>query len=534
MDPIEMRRRSFQSSIQAGPVSQRVPILRNTRPIQTPTFKQISRRAGVFKSAEETFKEALKKKEPLPNIPINLRDKKRFLQQNDGTNFGEKIVLPSVSSWHKIVTFLTDTLAMVEPWSIALKHIEGTYGSGVGSYFRLLRTLLYINTFVALISFVFLILPVAIGNQISNSEPNFKFLDLFLGNGYLQDTILFYGAGVYTQPRANGYWKDFSVPKGYIYTTLAGYLVYLLITLANVVTAYKKSFIDSAESVGKKYGTAVFTAWEMTIEDKSSAQQLKDKICMDLKKLLKQRRAVVKMSNGIVLLRFLITSLVLGAIGGICYGIYQILDSEFSKSNKVYVMPLALSGIVLLMPWLLMFVNKLGKYSSRHDLYVRLIETCLLVLSVLMVIRIYWWLNTEASIDVCRETRLGQDMYRLIIFYFLVIVLLSFAMETMWSMLYRCGITFLGSPDFDISRNTTNLIYCQMVTCIGYYNSPMLPILTTVIFFLTFYIQRISLGLNYHSSKKTWTTSTTRTLYLIITFFCHPFSLLFVCHHNYS
>merc|ERR1739838_700487 len=99
--------------------------------------------------------------------------------------------------------------------------------------------------------------------------------------------------------------------------------------------------------------------------------------------------------------------------------------------------------------------------------------------------------------------------------------------ETMWHLLYQCGASFLGSPDFDISRNSTNLIYCQMVTCLGYYNSPMLPILTTIIFFLTFYMQRASLRFNCYDSKKTWTTSTTRTLYLIITFFAilFPFCL---------
>eukprot|EP00090_Calanus_glacialis_P042222 TRINITY_DN74952_c0_g1_i1.p1 TRINITY_DN74952_c0_g1~~TRINITY_DN74952_c0_g1_i1.p1 ORF type:complete len:307 (+),score=36.77 TRINITY_DN74952_c0_g1_i1:50-922(+) len=191
-------------------------------------------------------------------------------------------------------------------------------------------------------------------------------------------------------------------------------------------------------------------------------------------------------------------------------------------------MPLIVSGTFLLMPWLLTFVNNLGKYGSRYSLYVRLLQTCLLVLSVLMVIRIYWFQNEETALgSVCRETRLGQEMYRLIIFYFIMIVIVNFAMETVWNLLFKSGMTFLGSPDFDISRNTTNLIYCQMVTCLGYYNSPMLPVLSTLILFLTFYIQRFSLHLNCHSSKKTWTTSTTRTLYLIITLFAilFPFVL---------
>jgi len=224
----------------------------------------------------------------------------------------------------------------------------------------------------------------------------------------------------------------------------------------------------------------------------------------------------------LILLRCLIWCLVLGVIGGICFCINMLLDSDFSKNNHhLYVVPLLISGIVLLMPWMLTLANKPGKYGARYSLYVRLLQTCLLVLTALMMIRIFWQRNKSIVLgnDVCKETRLGQEMYRLIIFYFLIIVLMNFVFETVWHLLHKFGATFLGSPDFDISRNTTNLIYCQMVTCLGYYNSPMLPLLTTLIFFLTFYIQRFSLSVNCKNSKKTWTTSTTRTIYLIITFF---------------
>ena len=95
--------------------------------------------------------------------------------------------------------------------------------------------------------------------------------------------------------------------------------------------------------------------------------------------------------------------------------------------------------------------------------------------------------------------------------------MLNFLVETVWSLVSR-QVTALEAPQFNISGNTTNLVYVQMVTCFGLYYSPLLPLITTVILILTFYIQQLSLKINFTDSKKTWTTSTTRTIYLIITF----------------
>ena len=85
--------------------------------------------------------------------------------------------------WRKV----GDLWSVVEPWEKTLKKIEGTSGSGVASYFRLLRTLLYLNLVVAIVFLVFIILPTA-GK--SHSSQTFHFVDIFLGTGPLQDSIL--------------------------------------------------------------------------------------------------------------------------------------------------------------------------------------------------------------------------------------------------------------------------------------------------------------------------------------------------------
>ena len=91
------------------------------------------------------------------------------------------------------------------------------------------------------------------------------------------------------------------------------------------------------------------------------------------------------------------------------------------------------------------------KYKPRENLFVRIIQTSILILSLLLLIRFFWYQNKT---DDCWETKFGQEMYRLVLFSFLVIILTNLIIETVWSL--------VGSPDFDISRNSINIIYCEV------------------------------------------------------------------------
>ena len=100
---------------------------------------------------------------------------------------------------------------------------------------------------------------------------------------------------------------------------------------------------------------------------------------------------------------------------------------------------------------------------------VRLFLSSTFTLAVLSMIRIYWIYKTPEDALIldqfqCPETKLGQEMYRLVMFYFIIVILLNLIIETIWSQLYQCykDSDWFPVPEFDISRNTTNLIYCQV------------------------------------------------------------------------
>merc|ERR1711874_421783 len=132
---------------------------RSTREIEAET--RFSREAGARVRPEErtrsinqlaedsdltAWRNAVEEGEMLSNIPIYLSKKRLFLQQSQaGVQFVEGRE-KTLSQWNiKIRTILSQLGTTLEPWTRAVKQIEGSYGTGVGSYFRLLRTFLYFN-----------------------------------------------------------------------------------------------------------------------------------------------------------------------------------------------------------------------------------------------------------------------------------------------------------------------------------------------------------------------------------------------------
>ena len=78
----------------------------------------------------------------------------------------------------------------------------------------------------------------------------------------------------------------------------------------------------------------------------------------------------------------------------------------------------------------------------------RLVLSSLFIGASVLLIRVYW---TEHSDVPCSETIIGQEMYRLVIFYFLIIIILNLVIETVNSFLfYKMGLKFLPEPEFDI------------------------------------------------------------------------------------
>nr|CAD7432069.1 unnamed protein product [Timema monikensis] len=76
----------------------------------------------------------------------------------------------------------------------------------------------------------------------------------------------------------------------------------------------------------------------------------------------------------------------------------------------------------------------------------------------------------------------------------------------------------LGAPEFDVARNTLNLIYNQTLFFVGFYFSPLLAAVIVIKMFIMFYIRKVGVLRNCVPSHRTWRAAQTQTLFLGLAF----------------
>lgn len=120
----------------------------------------------------------------------------------------------------------------------------------------------------------------------------------------------------------------------------------------------------------------------------------------------------------------------------------------------------------------------------------------------------------------CWETRVGQEMYKLTIFDFIIIIAVTIFVEfprkyvistgksVVWSHpRWLCSASFLcrlivkhcdcglakwwGQQEFAIPQNVLEIVYGQTICWIGTFYSPMLPAICTIKYFFIFYIKKV-------------------------------------------
>uniref|UniRef100_A0A672YC30 Transmembrane channel-like protein n=1 Tax=Sphaeramia orbicularis TaxID=375764 RepID=A0A672YC30_9TELE len=100
------------------------------------------------------------------------------------------IIIAVRQSWYSWLSFIHS----LQLWQVALKRVSGRFGTGVLSYFLFLKTLLFFNLFLFLVTGAFLVLPQAVHPPLfSQGRPSFSGLELLTGAGYFSDSVMYYG-----------------------------------------------------------------------------------------------------------------------------------------------------------------------------------------------------------------------------------------------------------------------------------------------------------------------------------------------------
>uniref|UniRef100_A0A674GKX1 Transmembrane channel-like protein n=1 Tax=Taeniopygia guttata TaxID=59729 RepID=A0A674GKX1_TAEGU len=430
-------------------------------------------------------------------------------------------------------------------WRHDIHSIEGKFGTGIQSYFSFLRFLVLLNFIIFILMFSFVTLPTIISQYgIFNStiayispkniddictiyKPSgnkglvyfYTYLkDLLSGTGFLEVTSLFYG--YYS---IDAVWisvMSYNLPLAYLLATFAYLTLSSLWIIKRSVEGFKQNLVHDADPF-QSYCNKVFAGWDFCITDPSAARlkhrSLQYELQTDLQEeKLKQKIAERKMGEKlrIYTLRIFINIIVIAILSGCFYSIYRV--TVFSQENSsVNLLVQYLPSMVITLanfigPLIFAFLIRFEDYTPAFEIKLTLLRCVFVRLANIGVLLFSLWSQIAGcgsdkckpcgynyKLYPCWESDVGQEMYKLMIFDFIVILAVAlFADFPRKLLVTHCSwklVQWFGHKEFEISDNVLEIIYGQTICWIGTFFSPLLPAIATIKYFIIFYVKKIVL-----------------------------------------
>lgn len=419
-------------------------------------------------------------------------------------------------------TKVQDTINSYELWYSSLKTIEGQFGSATSSYFRFLRWLFILNLIVMAVTHSFIVIPqLTFKNPFPISDQRqFSVWDIFTGEGFLTDTLLYYG--FYSNETVNIYGFPYNMPYAYFYTMLFLYVFTFLVLSYGVANSYRKSFIETEGGLRNIFANKILCGWDFGIATKEAADlkskaiynELKEflsEVCTDNNKISLMTRIKLKLiyfaTNVIILIVF------------ICIGVFLWFLLEKHGEQKIGPIVIAVTANVfnVVGPILLTRISRYENYrNQRNAVGVTLIRSFILSSVIVGTLVVFWLIHSFTQ--ECWETSLSQEMYRLTLYDFLLSLLIH-AISLIHHLLYKFNYCKMSpNYEFDVASNTLDLIYSQSLFWMGFFFTPLLSLIVTIRMFLTFYLKKYHVLKLCKPSTKAWRASQTQTWFLTLTF----------------
>ncbi|XP_005350998.1 transmembrane channel-like protein 8 [Microtus ochrogaster] len=120
----------------------------------------------------------------------------------------------------------------------------------------------------------------------------------------------------------------------------------------------------------------------------------------------------------------------------------------------------------------------------------------------------------------CWENSVGEELYKLIIFNFLLTVAFAFLISLPRRLLVERFSgwfwTWLDREEFLVPKNVLDIVAAQTVTWMGLFYCPLLPLLNSVFLFLTFYIKKYTLLRNSRASPRLFRASSSTFFFQLV------------------
>uniref|UniRef100_A0A8C3UTP8 Transmembrane channel-like protein n=1 Tax=Catharus ustulatus TaxID=91951 RepID=A0A8C3UTP8_CATUS len=488
----------------------------------------------------------------------------------------EKWRITSNKSWKKTLSEIKDLTSYLVLWQRDIRSIEGKFGAGVQSYFSFLRFLVLLNFIIFIIMFSFVTLPIIISKYgIFNStvaymspkniddictiyEPStneglvyfYTYLnDLLSGTGFLEVTSLFYG--YYS---IDAVWisiMKYNFPLAYLLATFAYLALSFCWLLKGSVEGFKNHLVHDADPF-QSYCNKVFAGWDFCITDPSAARlkyrSLKYELQTDLQEEKLKRKIAertTKEKQRIYSLRIFINIIVLAVLLGCFYSIYRV--TVFSQENSSgadndnslvnlfvqYLPSVVITAANFIAPLIFSFLIRLEDYTPAFEIKLTLLRCVFLRLASIGVLLLSLWSQIAGcggdkckpcgynyKLYPCWETDVGQEMYKLMIFDFIVILAMALFVDFPRKLLVtHCScklVQMFGYKEFEISGNVLEIIYGQTICWIGTFFSPLLPAIATIKYFIIFYIKKIVLIHTCKSAARPIRASSSNFFFLVV------------------
>ncbi|KAK2855401.1 hypothetical protein Q7C36_007270 [Tachysurus vachellii] len=472
---------------------------------------------------------------------------------------------------------LASVSSLLELWRKSMHQIGGHFGGGVQSYFLFLRFLVILNFLSFLLMAGFVIIPSIVFHSVNSSGqlmvPSVNlsgvdvclpydvqlqpltiyytyFLDLLSGTGFMEYSYLFYGFYNNTEVTSNGF--SYNIPLAYLLTA-AFYFLFCLICIvvrmggvARVVIA-----MDGGRLGG--YSVLVFTGWDHGLQDQRAVKvkhnNLRYRLQVDLEEeRIKRKAESLTLSQAFLLyslrifLHLIILAMIVAAFFAISYA------TQYSQSQQQdgivglllqYLPSMVITASNFVVPFLCDQIANLEKYSPSVTVILALLRAVFLRLVSLGVLLFTLWekITCKGNITAqncspcsynytqyqCWETRVGQEMYKLTLFDFLITIAVMVLVEFPRRLVVdhcSCKLAQLvGRQEFVVAANVLALVYGQTVVWCGALFCPMLPLINTIKFIIIFYCKKVTLFQNCRPAVRTFrSTSSNFFIFLVLLF----------------
>ncbi|XP_055448365.1 transmembrane channel-like protein 8 isoform X2 [Psammomys obesus] len=532
------------------------------------------RRPEPQAAADELWEQEVERlcasREPLRTLPYAMADKRfiRELREPEGVKTSCRL------RWHRrskvARQHLTEAAQRLARgfglWEGALYEIGGIFGTGIQSYFTFLRFLLLLNLLTLLLTACLVLWPLlwlrppepgpalnltdlqCSGSHLPQSGiPRFHnpLWNILTGRAF-NNTYLFYGAYRAGPEGSSAY----SIRLAYLLSPMVCLLLCFCGTLRRMAEGFPQQSL-----LGQGYraplSAKVFSSWDFCIRVREAATIKKHEISNELKveleeghrlELAQQRTRAQKACHLLTYLRtnIFFALLVVGAISAIFWA------TKYSQDNKEeslflvlqYLPPGVISLVNFLGPQLFTVLVQLEDYSPSTEVNLTLIWCVVLKLASLGMFSFSLGQTVlcigrnktscerygyDACDYRCWENSVGEELYKLTIFNFLLTVAFAFLVSLPRRLLVERFSgrfwTWLDREEFLVPKNVLDIVAAQTITWMGLFYCPLLPLLNSVFLFLTFYIKKYTLLRNSRVSPRLFRASSTTFFFQLVLLF---------------